>query len=616
MATRLNTQMDFTTLVRRWDQRSRLQQMLGWLPRTLILGVLLGLVLAVISRMRPFLTDMQVLLATVVAGIGFSLVMALGIWLWRRSTITSARRFDREFGLKERVSTAIELLEGKIRADTILADHQMSDAYTHASQIHHTTLLPLKPVWREWGLLGGMVAALLIMLLLIPAVNAQDLSGQNQQVAIDSAADEVKDIIEAVSADTTLTEEQRQPLLEALQENLETLNDEQITPEEAYASLEDVEAQLQEQADQLETEADAQQSALNEANTQLQSSAGVPPAEGQETFSESLDSLSQRLESMTPEERQQAADALEQAADAMQETNPEMAQALRDAAQALRDGDLDEAQEKLDEAAQQAQQQETQAQQQQQSAENMTNSAAQAGQAAQQIAQGGQQSNSQNSDQSQAGAQQPGDQSSNSGGQQPNQTGDQAGSQGDQPGSQGSGQQEGENSQGSQSSTSGTGKEGGSAPGDGAPSTGAGLDNSQGTGGNSSEGSDGQSGGGAGNAEGDLGQNSTGGSRDPNASANNEPDGSGVREYEPIFAPNSIDSEGNGEEIQLDTSEGDQPLTDGEFQENPTGNTMVPYNEVFSNYADAASRALNQDYIPLGLRDVIRDYFSSLDPNQ
>jgi hypothetical protein len=42
----------------------------------------------------------------------------------------------------------------------------------------------------------------------------------------------------------------------------------------------------------------------------------------------------------------------------------------------------------------------------------------------------------------------------------------------------------------------------------------------------------------------------------------------------------------------------------------------VPYNEVFSDYSEAANRALDQDYIPLGLRDVVRDYFSSLEPGQ
>jgi hypothetical protein len=42
----------------------------------------------------------------------------------------------------------------------------------------------------------------------------------------------------------------------------------------------------------------------------------------------------------------------------------------------------------------------------------------------------------------------------------------------------------------------------------------------------------------------------------------------------------------------------------------------VPYNQVFSDYSNAANQALERDYIPLGLRDVVRDYFSSLEPRQ
>jgi hypothetical protein len=143
------------------------------------------------------------------------------------------------------------------------------------------------------------------------------------------------------------------------------------------------------------------------------------------------------------------------------------------------------------------------------------------------------------------------------------------------------------------------------------------MDNSQSQGGNSAGGSGNQSGAGAGDQAGDLSQNSAGGQGGETSDTNNNPDGGGVREYDPVYAPNFIDGNNNdGQDIQLETKDGDQPLKEGEFQENPNGNVTVPYNEVFSDYANAASRALNQDYIPLGLKDVIRTYFSSLDPNQ
>jgi len=55
------------------------------------------------------------------------------------------------------------------------------------------------------------------------------------------------------------------------------------------------------------------------------------------------------------------------------------------------------------------------------------------------------------------------------------------------------------------------------------------------------------------------------------------------------------------------------PVTEGEFSQNPTGQTTVPYDQVYQDYSDAANRALESDYIPLGLRDVVRDYFSALE---
>ena len=56
----------------------------------------------------------------------------------------------------------------------------------------------------------------------------------------------------------------------------------------------------------------------------------------------------------------------------------------------------------------------------------------------------------------------------------------------------------------------------------------------------------------------------------------------------------------------------------GLLSETPTEFTnegsTVPYNQVFGDYRDAAYEALSDDYIPLGMKGYIRDYFSSLEP--
>ncbi|NJL06552.1 MAG: hypothetical protein HC911_16935 [Chloroflexaceae bacterium] len=43
--------------------------------------------------------------------------------------------------------------------------------------------------------------------------------------------------------------------------------------------------------------------------------------------------------------------------------------------------------------------------------------------------------------------------------------------------------------------------------------------------------------------------------------------------------------------------------------------SLVPYSEVFPDYAQSASEALDRGYIPPHLKDYVRDYFSQLEPD-
>jgi len=44
------------------------------------------------------------------------------------------------------------------------------------------------------------------------------------------------------------------------------------------------------------------------------------------------------------------------------------------------------------------------------------------------------------------------------------------------------------------------------------------------------------------------------------------------------------------------------------------GSSTVPYTEVFPTYSQAAIEAIENGLIPPGYRNLIRDYFSSLEP--
>ena len=120
---------------------------------------------------------------------------------------------------------------------------------------------------------------------------------------------------------------------------------------------------------------------------------------------------------------------------------------------------------------------------------------------------------------------------------------------------------------------------------------------------------------GAGDSPGGAGDDNPGvQSEQSQADANNNPDGIGERQFEPVNVPRRIGGDANGDNnIQL-PADPNAPVQEGNFSENPNGQVTVPYNQVFSDYANAANRALDSDYVPLGLRDVVRDYFTSLEP--
>jgi hypothetical protein len=55
-------------------------------------------------------------------------------------------------------------------------------------------------------------------------------------------------------------------------------------------------------------------------------------------------------------------------------------------------------------------------------------------------------------------------------------------------------------------------------------------------------------------------------------------------------------------------------------QGNQTGSgvnngALTPYQQVFADFYRYAQTSLDRNYIPLSVKDFVRDYFSSLDPS-
>ena len=59
-----------------------------------------------------------------------------------------------------------------------------------------------------------------------------------------------------------------------------------------------------------------------------------------------------------------------------------------------------------------------------------------------------------------------------------------------------------------------------------------------------------------------------------------------------------------------------QELAHIKLTANSTGQSQVPYDQVYGQYKEQAGNALKSDYIPQGYKDLVRDYFSSIEPGK
>ncbi len=173
---------------------------------------------------------------------------------------------------------------------------------------------------------------------------------------------------------------------------------------------------------------------------------------------------------------------------------------------------------------------------------------------------------------------------------QEGETGTNQGEQGQSPEGEGESGNEGEEGQGGAPETS--------PEGEGNPETGQSPDSGQ-----------------ASSSSGDGEQNepSTQGASENTPPNEQDPDGEGEAVFEQIFSPSVFNSQANTD-IVLETDDENAPIRPSTQDSTPQEGQFVPYNQVFEEYAQQANRALERGTVPLGLRDLIRSYFSGLQP--
>jgi hypothetical protein len=112
--------------------------------------------------------------------------------------------------------------------------------------------------------------------------------------------------------------------------------------------------------------------------------------------------------------------------------------------------------------------------------------------------------------------------------------------------------------------------------------------------------------------EGDMGGGKQSGSGQQTQPGHHEDAGTGDA-YDRVYVPYRFNEEGVG--VELDR-EGDQgvPVDGVPLPVPQEGTANVPYREVYADYAAQAGAALEGSHVPLGLKQYVRDYFSSLEP--
>jgi hypothetical protein len=522
------------TALQRWDGRRRLAEGFLWLPRGLLIGLLLAAIVATISRFQPLLTNLELVYVIIVLSTAGLIISFIVLLIQKRTVLQQAQFADRQFKLRERTSTAVEIYGGELSTTSIMASLQLADTLRVARSVNAGKALPLRANGRD-VLITALVTLLLAAAVLLPNPLAEIL--EEQRAVAESIAEQIAAIEaleEEILQDPAINKEQQEALLEPIQGALEQLQDGQLSREQALAVLSEAAADLRELSEA--TGSETLREALNNAGqTLVDYPSGQALAQALQNgdfaaASAAVNRMADELASLSLESRSALAQDMANAARLLEQVDPELSEELAQAAEALNQGNMDAAEQALRQAAATLQQRA----QEQATARQANAAASQLEQGSNQVAQAGQ---------------------AGQGGQGQGQDGQEANTQNQQSQGQGA---------------------------DGQGSDGGGFTQEQGEG--------------------------TGGP------------GPGGGHAESVYIPDAVDlSSEEGVTIELPAECLSNPencgaLINEEGTDFGDEQSLVPYDQVFGDYRDAAYQALDEDYVPLGLRDTIRDYFSSLEP--
>jgi hypothetical protein len=595
-------------LLRPYRRRLWLRRAVRRLWSVVAIVAVAELALWTLARVVPI--ELAPAIAAAIPAVGVAVLATLTLRA-RPSLGEAAIAVDREGGLGDRAATALALavaapaLAGPPSADDLAAlaadapapvdeadeqrrfvRRQRRDALMSLRVLRHDLFRPRlarRPA----------AVALVALLALAPAIllpNPQDAviaQARELRETAQAQADRLDDLAADLERKGTSPDDPRTRLARELRELARQLREHPDDLDANLARLGSIEAALRAQLDPANEQRAASLGALSRGLSRAATGDPAANPDGDpKQAADDLKELADKLDGMTEAERRELARTLTELQGAASQAGGAAAQALRDAAQSLAQGDTAGARAALDRLGEAL------------------------GDASDRVATNRDLTAAANdlqdarSDLSTAGGQQGGQTGGQTGGQQGGQTGGQTGGQqGGQTGGQTGGGQTG-------GGQTGGGQTGGGQTGGG--QTGGGQTGGGQTGGGQTGG--GSIGGGGSNANylgsGTGGTSNVGGPVNPNRPSEL---GDDLRQ---IFAP--FDRLGlPGDPSYISGGGGTGQTTQGN-QQGPgvDPGSYVPYEQVYADFYRYALTTLDRGYVPLSVRDFVRDYFSSLDPTQ
>jgi hypothetical protein len=338
---------ELTPYLARLRWRLRLRSGLNFLQHTFWIVCLVSALILLAGRFRP----LEGIRTMALAPLGLWVTAALAILLLKPfSNMQVARKVDQELGLKERISTCLAFNSPKIDLtrrsfDAQLMEQMNIDALTTVRTVDPRHCFPTRFEWRRVTA-GAILLMGAFLLAFLP--NPMDLILAEQKAVAQTAreqAQKVEDLKKELEKAAELTPEEKEKLLQRLEELARQLQNNSGNREQALADLNRAEQAIREQ---LDPGAATRKAALEAIAARLQALAGLQKNErlgDLKSASEDLAKLAAQIGQMTQEQRDQLAQDLGQlAARAAQAGDSTLAQALAGLAQAAQTGDSSAAQ--------------------------------------------------------------------------------------------------------------------------------------------------------------------------------------------------------------------------------------------------------------------------------